>query len=154
METIASFKVDHNTLTKGLYTSRIDGNIITMDLRFRTPHKDLILTNTQLHSVEHLVATLLRNSEHADSIIYFGPMGCQTGFYLIFNYNNLSYTAALSFIKNIFKKASLYNGKMPGNSHKECGHPETLDLNEAKKCCSEYYEVIKDWTLPELAYKT
>ena len=77
MERIASFTVDHTVLVPGLYLSRRDGNVVTLDLRFKRPNTGELLSNSQMHSVEHLIATLLRNSESRDAVIYFGPMGCQ-----------------------------------------------------------------------------
>ena len=85
MERIASFQVDHNKLRPGLYLSRQDGNVVTYDLRFKTPNTGDLLTNAEMHSVEHIIATLLRNSAQKDAVIYFGPMGCQTGFYFLFD---------------------------------------------------------------------
>ena len=83
MEKIASFTVNHNVLAPGLYLSRRDGEVSTFDLRFKKPNTGDLLTNAQLHSVEHMIATLLRNSPERDAVIYFGPMGCQTGFYFL-----------------------------------------------------------------------
>ena len=83
MERIASFTVDHNRLCPGLYYSRRDGDIVTFDLRFKKPNTGDLLTNAEMHSTEHLIATLLRNSAHKEAVIYFGPMGCQTGFYFL-----------------------------------------------------------------------
>ena len=83
MERIASFTVDHTVLEPGLYLSRRDGNVVTFDLRFKKPNTGDLLSNSQMHSVEHLIATLLRNSESRDAVAYFGPMGCQTGFYAL-----------------------------------------------------------------------
>lgn len=76
MERIASFTVDHNRLCPGLYYSRRDGDIVTFDLRFKKPNTGDLLTNAEMHSAEHLIATLLRNSSHKEAVIYFGPMGC------------------------------------------------------------------------------
>ena len=85
MDRIASFAVDHNKLLPGLYLSRQDGDVVTLDLRFKKPNTGDLLSNSEMHSVEHLIATLLRNSEQKDAVIYFGPMGCQTGFYFLYD---------------------------------------------------------------------
>ena len=85
MERIASFTVDHDVLVPGLYLSRQDGDVVTLDLRFKKPNTGDLLTNAEMHSVEHVIATLLRNSEQKDAVIYFGPFGCQTGFYFLFD---------------------------------------------------------------------
>lgn len=84
MERIASFTVDHTVLTPGLYLSRRDGNVVTFDLRFKKPNTGDLLSNSEMHSVEHVVATLLRNSEHKDAVVYFGPMGLSDGFLFSF----------------------------------------------------------------------
>ena len=83
MERITSFTIDHDVLVPGFYISRKDGDITTYDLRTRRPNKGDYMSNADMHSVEHMFATYIRNSEIADSVIYFGPMGCQTGFYLL-----------------------------------------------------------------------
>ena len=89
MERIASFTVDHTVLTPGLYLSRQDGDAVTLDLRFKKPNTGDLLTNAEMHSVEHLIATLLRNAPEKDAVLYFGPMGCQTGFYFLFDRRKL-----------------------------------------------------------------
>ena len=83
MKQITSFTVNHDYITPGIYISRIDGDITTFDLRTRTPNAGDYMDNLTMHSVEHMLATFLRNSEDSDRVIYFGPMGCQTGFYLL-----------------------------------------------------------------------
>ena len=83
MKRIASFSVDHDAIVPGMYVSRIDGDAVTYDLRTRKPNCGDYMSNLTMHSVEHMLATLLRNSECGDEVIYFGPMGCRTGFYLI-----------------------------------------------------------------------
>ena len=83
MEKIASFTVDHDKIEPGIYISRIDGDIVTYDMRTRKPNMGDYMDNLTMHSVEHMFATYIRNSEISDNVIYFGPMGCQTGFYLL-----------------------------------------------------------------------
>ena len=90
MERIASFTVDHDVLVPGLYLSRQDGDVVTLDLRFKKPNTGDLLTNAEMHSVEHVIATLLRNSPEKDAVVYFGPMGCQTGFYFLFDGKQLT----------------------------------------------------------------
>ena len=80
---IASFTVDHDLITPGIYISRIDGDVITYDLRTRTPNSGDLMSNAAMHSLEHMFATYVRASEIGDKVLYFGPMGCQTGFYLL-----------------------------------------------------------------------
>ena len=83
MERITSFSVDHRKLTKGVYVSRIDGDLITYDIRMTQPNVEPALKPEAAHTIEHIGATLLRNGKYKDQVIYFGPMGCMTGFYLI-----------------------------------------------------------------------
>ena len=106
MERIASFTVDHTTLVPGLYESRRDGDIITFDLRFKKPNTGDLLSNSEMHSAEHLIATLLRNSAEKDAVIYFGPMGCQTGFYFLFDNRLLSCEGAIDLLKEVFDAAA------------------------------------------------
>ena len=95
MERIASFSVDHNVLTPGLYISRRDANVTTYDMRFKKPNTGDLLSNAEMHSCEHIMATLLRNSQHKDAIVYFGPMGCQTGFYFLFDNEKMTDAEAI-----------------------------------------------------------
>lgn len=83
MKTIASFTVDHDKLEKGMYVSRVDGDVITYDIRMVKPNGGVYLPNPAMHTFEHLFATYVRNSAFSDQIIYVGPMGCRTGFYFL-----------------------------------------------------------------------
>ena len=152
MERIASFQVDHNKLRPGLYLSRQDGNVITYDLRFKTPNTDDLLSNAEMHSVEHIIATLLRNSAQKDAVIYFGPMGCQTGFYFLFDGNRLTHTQAIDLLKGVFEQGAAFEGEMPGKSAVECGNYRNLDVALAKAQCAYYADVIRSWTEEALAY--
>ncbi|MDE6880099.1 MAG: S-ribosylhomocysteine lyase [Oscillospiraceae bacterium] len=152
MERIASFQVDHNQLVPGLYLSRRDGDITTFDLRFKKPNTDDLLTNAEMHSVEHVVATLLRNSRAKDAVIYFGPMGCQTGFYFLFDSRRLTDGEAVELIKETFAAGAAFSGPMPGKSPVECGNYINLDLELAKTQCAAYSERIQNWTAEQLAY--
>ena len=152
MERIASFQVDHNKLRPGLYLSRQDGSVVTYDLRFKTPNTGDLLTNAEMHSVEHIIATLLRNSEARDAVIYFGPMGCQTGFYFLFDGSRLSHTQAIELLRSVFAAGAAFEGEMPGKSAVECGNYINLDVALAKEQCAFYANLIKDWTAEKLAY--
>ena len=112
MERIASFQVDHNKLVPGLYLSRRDGETVTFDLRFKKPNTGDLLTNAELHSVEHVMATLLRNGRAKDAVIYFGPMGCQTGFYFLFDSRMLSEAEAVELLKEAFAAGAAYEGEL------------------------------------------
>ena len=152
MERIASFEVDHTHLLPGLYLSRQDGDIITFDLRLKRPNTGDLLSNSEMHSVEHMVATLLRNSKDKDAVIYFGPMGCQTGFYFLFDRRRLSMEGAVKLLQDVFGAAADFQGSMPGKSEKECGNYRNLDVETGKRVCRFYRDVIRDWTAERLSY--
>ena len=152
MERIASFTVDHTTLLPGLYLSRRDGDIITFDLRFKKPNTGDLLSNSEMHSAEHLIATLLRNSAEKDAVIYFGPMGCQTGFYFLFDNRLLSCEGAIDLLKEVFAAAADFEGEMPGKSPSECGNYINLDVESGRRVCRFYADLIRDWTAEKLAY--
>ncbi len=152
MERIASFQVDHNKLEPGLYLSRRDGQVTTFDLRFKKPNTGDLLSNAELHSVEHIIATLLRNGRAKDAVIYFGPMGCQTGFYLLFDSAQLTDADAVELVKETFAAGAAFSGEMPGKSAVECGNYINLDLDLAKKQCAFYSQLIQNWAEADLAY--
>ena len=128
MERIASFQVDHNKLLPGMYLSRRDGEVVTFDLRFKKPNTGDLLTNAEMHSVEHIIATLLRNGRARDAVIYFGPMGCQTGFYFLFDGRQLSDSDAVELVKETFAAGAAFQGDMPGKSPIECGNYINLEV--------------------------
>ena len=153
MERIASFQVDHTKLKPGMYLSRRDGDITTFDLRFKKPNTGDLLTNAEMHSVEHIIATLLRNSPQKDAVIYFGPMGCQTGFYFLFDSRQLTDAQAVQLVKDVFAAGAAYSGPMPGKSEVECGNFVNLDVALANAQCAFYRDVIRDWTEADLSYE-
>ena len=152
MERIASFTVDHTVLVPGLYLSRRDWTTVTFDLRFKKPNTGDLLSNAELHSVEHVIATLLRNSPQKDAVIYFGPMGCQTGFYFLFDGEKLSNANAVRLLQRVFTAAAKFDGAMPGASARECGNYRNLDVELARRCCAYYADVIADWSEEKLVY--
>ena len=152
MERIASFTVDHTVLVPGLYLSRRDGTTVTFDLRFKKPNTGDLLSNAELHSVEHIIATLLRNSPQKDAAIYFGPTGCQTGFYFLFDGEQLSNANAVRLLQRVFTAAAKFDGAMPGASARECGNYRNLDVELARRCCAYYADVIADWSEEKLVY--
>ena len=152
MERIASFTVDHNKLVPGLYYSRRDGSVITFDLRFKKPNTGDLLTNAEMHSAEHLIATLLRNSRAKEAVVYFGPMGCQTGFYFLFDSALLRVSDAVELVKEVFSAAADYIGDMPGASAVECGNYINLDVELGRNVCAFYADLIRDWTEEKLSY--
>lgn len=140
MERITSFSVNHDKLLPGLYVSRVDGDITTYDLRTRKPNAGDYMDNLTMHSVEHMLATLLRNSEIKDSILYFGPMGCQTGFYLLVR--DVPRERVLEILKKALADAVAYEGEMPGGTRVECGNYRNLSLDAAKRECAAYLAVL------------
>ncbi|MDR3344756.1 MAG: S-ribosylhomocysteine lyase [Oscillospiraceae bacterium] len=140
METIASFTVDHTVLEPGMYVSRVDGDITTYDLRTRKPNAGDYMDDSAMHSVEHMLATLLRNGELAEQTIYFGPMGCQTGFYLLVR--GADNARVLRVLKQALRDTIAFEGQIYGCSERECGNYCTLDLEKAKNECSRYLAVL------------
>ncbi len=153
MERIASFQVDHTRLQPGLYLSRRDGEVTTFDLRFKKPNTGDLLSNAEMHSVEHIIATLLRNSPQKEAVIYFGPMGCQTGFYFLFDSRRLSDSGAIQLVKDVFAAGAAYDGPMPGKSEAECGNYRNLDVTLANVQCVFYRDLIQNWTEADLRYE-
>ncbi len=150
MKKIASFTVDHDKLTQGIYISRIDGDITTFDLRFIKPNTPPFLKPYAMHTIEHLFATYARNSEYSNNVIYFGPMGCMTGFYFLTR--DLEMGTALELIKDIVKKCRDHEGEIPGNSRIECGNYLAHDTQSAHEELTKYYDTIKDWTVAKMSY--
>ena len=135
MEKIESFKVNHLLLKAGIYVSRIDsfnGQLVTtFDLRFISPNREPVIDNPALHTIEHLGATYLRNSSIKDQVIYFGPMGCRTGFYLVL----FGKWTSEDIEGEILKMCDFildFNSQIPGATAKECGNYLEHNLNTAK----------------------
>ena len=137
---IASFTVDHDLLTGGIYVSRIDGDITTYDLRTRIPNGGDYMDNLTMHSVEHMFATYVRASAIADRVMYFDPMGCQTGFYLLVR--NADNEETLAVVKDVLSKIVNHDGEMFGAVKKECGNYLNLDLATAKAECKRYFDIL------------
>lgn len=131
MERIKSFCVDHTKLTKGVYVSRIDDNLITYDIRMTQPNVDTPLKPEAAHTIEHIGATLLRNGKYKDQIIYFGPMGCMTGFYLIVK--DLPLETVIELVKEIYQEIASWDKDIPGAKEEECGNYRYMDLESAKE---------------------
>ena len=141
MQRITSFTVDHDLLEPGLYISRVDGDVTTYDLRTRKPNAGDYMDNLTMHSVEHMMATYLRNSSLKEDILYFGPMGCQTGFYLLVR--NAENRQVLDTVIVCLEEILAYHGPVFGASRKECGNYRNLDLAAAKQECEKYLAVLK-----------
>ena len=145
MKRIASFSVDHDKITPGMYISRIDGDITTFDLRTRTPNGGDYMDHRTMHSVEHMLATYIRSSEIGADVIYFGPMGCQTGFYLLVR--SAENEKVLSALKGALSDIISHTGEVFGASRVECGNYKNLSLFAAKAECKRYLDVLssKEW---------
>ena len=151
MKKIASFKINHDTLTKGMYISRIDGDAVTYDIRMKLPNKGDFLTTGAAHTFEHLFATYARNTKYTDNIIYVGPMGCRTGFYFIVR-DKISHTNALNIVKESCNFIKDFEGKIPGSDKAECGNYLDHDLEGAKEIAKDMTEVLKNWSEEKMNY--
>ena len=151
MERIKSFEINHNVLTPGFYISREDGDVITYDLRTRKPNAGDYMTNAAMHSLEHMFATMVRNSRITDEVVYFGPMGCQTGFYLLVR-KSITPAEVFEITKEILAQIIEYEGPVFGAPAIEWGHYENLSLADAKAECEKYLEVLKNQTNMEFTY--
>ena len=152
MKRIASFEVNHDKLKPGMYTSRIDGDITTYDIRMVYPNAGTYIEPAAGHTFEHLFATYARNSRFADSIIYCGPMGCQTGFYFLFDSQQLTDAQAIALLRQVFAQGAAWDAPMPGKSSRECGNYNNLDVALARECCAFYADIIDSWTVEKLVY--
>ena len=137
---ISSFTVDHDLLTEGIYVSRIDGDVTTYDLRTRVPNAGDYMDNLTMHSLEHMFATFVRSSEIGERVIYFGPMGCQTGFYLLVR--DADNAEVLEVVKLVLGRIVEHDGEMFGAVRRECGNYRNLDLNCAKREAARYLAVL------------
>ncbi|MCM1489204.1 MAG: S-ribosylhomocysteine lyase [Muribaculum sp.] len=153
MEKIASFTIDHLSLLPGIYVSRKDttphGDVITtFDVRMTAPNRQPALSIPALHAMEHLVATFLRNHpKWADRIVYWGPMGCCTGNYLLLNGDYQS-TDIVSLLKEAFAFVAEFEGEVPGASPKDCGNYLLMNLPEAKMAARDYLKALDSPALP------
>ena len=142
MERIASFTVNHDNIVEGMYVSRIDGDITTYDMRMRKPNMGDYIDNLTMHSLEHMFATYVRNSEIGDKVIYFGPMGCQTGFYLLVR--DTENEKVLEIVKSTLNQIINHRGEMFGNTREECGNYRNLNLDAAQLESKRYLDVLNN----------
>ena len=138
---IASFSVNHDLIDEGIYISRIDGDITTYDMRTRRPNMGDYMDNLTMHSLEHMFATYVRNSEIGNEVIYFGPMGCQTGFYLLVR--NTECETVLKTVLDVLERIISHNGDMPGASRVECGNYQNLSVEAARAEAARYLAVLR-----------
>ncbi len=151
MKTIASFTVDHDKLEKGMYVSRIDGDVVTYDIRMKKPNQGDYLSNGALHTFEHLFATYARNSALGGEVIYVGPMGCRTGFYLLLR-DVVSREQALELVRESFRFVRDFEGVIPGSQRWECGNYREHDLPGAKAVAEDMLRVLDGWTAGKMDY--
>ena len=150
MKAVPSTEINFEILKKGIYISKIDGDITTYDIRMKTPNSGDYLTNSAMHTIEHIFRAYAEKAEFADSIVYFGPMGSRTGFYLITR--RLTDNYSVQFIKDAFEHIAEFWGRIPKASTKECANCLEHNLPQAKEEAKEFLEVIKDWTKEDLEY--
>lgn len=148
---IASFTINHDTLVPGMYVSRVDGDCVTYDLRLKYPNRGDYLAQKPLHTLEHLVATYVRSSPWSDCVVYFGPMGCRTGFYLILR-DSVSHEQAIGLVKEAFAFSAAFEGEIPGAKKIECGNYLEHDLPAARAEAAAYLDVLAHCTPDTLTY--
>ena len=148
---IASFTINHDTLVPGMYVSRVDGDCVTYDLRLKYPNRGDYLAQKPLHTLEHLVATYVRSSPWSDSVVYFGPMSCRTGFYLILR-DSVSHEQAIALVKEAFAFSAAFEGEIPGAKKIECGNYLEHDLPAARAEAAAYLDVLAHCTPDTLTY--
>ena len=153
MKTIASFTVDHDLVEKGMYLSRVDGDVVTYDVRMKKPNGGDYLSDGAMHTLEHLFATYARNSAWADGVIYVGPMGCRTGFYVLLR-DTVSREDAVRLVRESMAFAAAFEGEIPGNKRRECGNYLDHDLPGARAVARDMCAVLRDWTSEKLVYPT
>ncbi len=152
MERIASFSVNHDKLEKGIYVSRIDGDVVSYDVRMKKPNGGDYLESPAMHTFEHLFATYARNSEFSDSVIYVGPMGCRTGFYLLLR-DKVKKSDVIKLVRDSFEFIKNFKDEIPGNKREECGNYLEHDLQGAKLVAEDMTKVLADWTEEKMNYE-
>lgn len=157
MEKITSFTIDHIKLQPGIYVSRKDHvgaeTLTTFDLRMTSPNEEPVMNTAEMHTIEHLAATFLRNHETwKEHVIYFGPMGCRTGFYLILA-GDLESIDIVPLMKEMYQFIADFNGDIPGASAKDCGNYLDMNLPMAKFLAQKYLtEVLSNISKDRLIY--
>ena len=153
MKRIASFSVNHDVLEKGLYISRIDGDVVTYDVRMKKPNNDEndYLENGTMHTLEHLFATYVRNTKYENDIVYVGPMGCRTGFYFLVR-DKITHKEVIKLLQETFDFISKFEGKIPGTNREECGNYKEHNLEGAKETAKYMVKVLENWTEEKMKY--
>ncbi len=147
MKKIESFCVNHISLFPGIYVSRKDKRdnvcVTTFDLRITKPNDEPALDTAAMHTMEHLGATFLRNSEKKEDVVYFGPMGCKTGFYLLM-FGDLSSAEILDIVKETFEFISTFEGEIPGATPRDCGNYSLQNIDMAKYYAKKYLTTLNN----------
>lgn len=156
MEKITSFTIDHIRLQPGLYVSRKDAvgseTVTTFDLRLTSPNEEPVMNTAEVHTIEHLAATFLRNDPAwKDRVLYFGPMGCRTGFYLLLS-GDLSSQDVLPLVTDCFRFIRDYRGEVPGASPRDCGNYLDMNLSMANYWGRRYTALLENITPDWLTY--
>ena len=156
MEKITSFTIDHIRLQPGLYVSRKDEvgaeTVTTFDLRLTSPNEEPVINTAEIHTIEHLAATYLRNDPVWKArVLYFGPMGCRTGFYLLVS-GNLTSSDVLLLVTECFRFVASYEGTVPGATAMDCGNYLDMNLPMAKLVAQRYLHLLENITEDRLVY--
>ena len=156
MEKITSFTIDHIKLQPGVYVSRKDKvgaeTVTTFDLRLTSPNEEPVMNTAEMHTIEHLAATYLRNEKNwQDKVLYFGPMGCRTGFYLLLA-GDLESRDILALLKDCFRFIADFEGEVPGASAKDCGNYLDMNLPMAKFWGAKYAALLENIGPDRLTY--
>ena len=152
MQRIRSFSINHDILKKGMYVSRVDGDVVTYDIRMKEPNKGDYLSNGAMHTIEHLFATYARNTKYSNNVVYVGPMGCRTGFYFLLRVT-VSQEEALQIVRQAMDFIAGFEGDIPGTTSRECGNYLEHDLKGAKAVAQDMLEVLKAWRPEDMKYK-
>ena len=152
MQRIRSFSINHDILKKGMYVSRVDGDVVTYDIRMKEPNKGDYLSNGAMHTIEHLFATYARNIKYSNNVVYVGPMGCRTGFYFLLR-DTVSQEEALQIVRQAMDFIAGFEGDIPGTTSRECGNYLEHDLKGAKAVAQDMLEVLKAWRPEDMKYK-
>ena len=151
MKTIASFTVNHDTLKEGMYVSRIDGDVVTYDIRMKLPNGGDYLPTPAAHTIEHLFATYARNSGWSDQVVYVGPMGCRTGFYLLLS-GDYESKDVVPLVLDCFRFIRDFRGEVPGASAKDCGNFLDMNLPMANYWGEKYAALLENIDESRLVY--
>jgi S-ribosylhomocysteine lyase len=151
MQKIASFSINHDSLVPGLYVSRVDGDVVTYDVRMRKPNQGAYMTTAVAHTLEHLFATYVRSSVFSSAIVYVGPMGCRTGFYFLTR-DSMTHQEVLDLLRESFAFIKDFEGEIPGAKHMECGNYLDHDLYASRKEAADYLEVLSSLKAEDMVY--